>query len=123
MTLKSQMTSDVSAVFLDTDEMAESWTQWPQGVESNAATVTVVPEIPVSEPAERRLDRGDEQRIEIEIWLASSVTVHVDDVWLDENSNRYDATALHPIEKGMRRVTVVRIDKQHTSRPGAGVLL
>ena len=71
-TLKQQIASDVSAVFLDTDEFAETWTQWPRGVEANAASVVVVPDLPM---AERKTHRGEEQIQKPEIWVADSVTV------------------------------------------------
>lgn len=42
MTLKSDIVSDATSVFLDTDEFAESITFWPKGVIADAETITAV---------------------------------------------------------------------------------
>lgn len=42
MTLASQLVSDVSSVFLETDDFATSVTQYPLGVVANAVTLTAV---------------------------------------------------------------------------------
>ena len=119
-TLKQQIASDVSAVFLDTDEFAETWTQWPRGVEANAASVVVVPDLPM---AERKTHRGEEQIQKPEIWVADSVTVHEKDVWIDEGATAWQAVVIYPVEGDMRRIEIQKNDKDHTSRPGSGQLL
>lgn len=126
MTLKAQIASDVSAVFLNEDEFAESWTQWPEGDEESALTVVVVPDYPIEfeDPGAKRVTtRGEEQVTRFEIYVSGDVTVSAKDVWFDENDVKYQTLEVGPIDGSMRRITIQRNDKDHTSRPGAGHLL
>lgn len=125
-TLKDQIESDVSAVFQNTEEFAETWTQWPAGVEASAATVVVNPDFPIGQEntgTKRLTNRGDEQETNFEISVASTVAVTERDVWIDENSIQYQTVAVGPIEGSMRRLLIQRNDKDHTSRPSGGTLL
>lgn len=124
-TLKAQMASDVSAVFQNTDEFAETWKHWPEGVAANETTVVVNPDFPMGEDGtvQRELTRGDEQVIRFKIWIANSVTVTTKDVWLNEDDTQFQTITVGEVEEGMRPITIQRNDKDHSSRSGAGTLL
>lgn len=125
-TLKDQIASDVSTVFLNTEEFAETWKQWPQGDQGRVTAVTVVPDYRTdfeNAGTSRSTERGDEQVTRFEIYVPDSVTVTAKDVWLDESEHQYRTVEVGPLDGSMRRLTIQRNDIDHISRPGAGQLL
>jgi hypothetical protein len=122
MSLRDLIEADVESVFLNTDDFAEAWTQWPQGDSGRAVSVTVVPDLPLTATM-RSTRRGDEQVTRFFIHVAESVAVTPKDVWLDENGNQHPTIEVGRIDGGMRQIALQRNEKDHTSRPGAGQLL
>lgn len=109
MTLAAQMAADVSAVLLNTDEIAESWTHRPLGVAANDTAVTVVPNEP---DADRRTDHGRHVEHERVIYLASGVSCDTADQWLDADSVKYETLSVGHVEAGLRKLKLRRMDDE-----------
>lgn len=76
MTLREQIGDEVAAVFLDTDEFAQSVEHWPLGREADKATISAVVDLDM-EGSSSGIDDADGSRIVRagELELASTVVV------------------------------------------------
>lgn len=117
MTLKAQMAADVDSVFLNTDDFAATIQQQPAGVVANEIDVVAIfiPADPMRDD-----DRGEGEIHRGELYLADSVTVHLDDTWTI-NAQTWKTERNGDVEDGMRCVRVVRRDPIYTTHPGRAV--
>lgn len=119
MTLSSLITSDVSGVFLNTDDFAETVTHWPLGVSANAASVTAVfiEGQGGSEDPRRDLSRGEEVVHRARLYVPSGTSTDERDIWV-VNSVQWQTLAVGPTEGGMTTVQLQRNDRER--RTGRG---
>lgn len=119
MTLKALIAADVSNVFLNADEFAESVTRWPQGYEGSAVTVTAVWE-PDDVDRDATMD-GERYTQDGTLNVSSSVSVHREDVWVI-GDEQYATTSTGKVEGGLRSLRLRRVSKVSTSRHRGGKL-
>jgi hypothetical protein len=119
MGFREMVEADLDTVFFNTNEFADTVTQWPQGDAGRAVEVTA---IFIPEESRRELRRGEEIVRPAVLWVKASVEVHHKDQW-EIGGETYQTLKFDPLEHGARRVEIQRNDKSHTSRPGAGQLL
>lgn len=110
---------DADEIFFNTDEFAETVTQWPSGEAGSATSITAVF---IPEESRRELQRGDEIVRPAVLWVDRSVSVTTKDVY-EINDVCYQAIKFDAAEYGARRIELKRNEKDHTSRPGSGALL
>lgn len=121
MTLASQMAADVGAVFLNTDEHAQSvtYTGPSSGAASSSVTVIFEPEEQAESTNEPKPmeSRGKEQERRARLFLASSDTVAVEGTFTI-GGETWVVESVGSVLAGMRSVSIVRRDQQRT-RAGA----
>lgn len=108
MTLKTQMTADVSTVFLNTDDFATSARRLIAGETCNIELFTVMADDDM--PA-REHDRGRGYSHTRSIWFASTQTLLTDDaVYVD--SVRYEVDSIGDAQDGMRQAKLIRYEPE-----------
>lgn len=108
MTLKDVMASDVTNVFLNTDEHAESVTRYSLGDTSNPDTLTVVWE---EEDAEDDRQRGQELVRRAKLHVKTSDSPNVKDRWR-KGSQNWETESVGPVEGDLTVVTVIRHEEE-----------
>ncbi|MEQ8636907.1 hypothetical protein [Gimesia maris] len=111
MSLKDLIAADVSNVFLNTNEFAETVTHWPAGVEDDEEDRTVI--FFESPPFVEKRDRGKYLVRKARLKIASSVTIRKSDVWF-RNSARWETVLPEDPIHGFRNVHLVRTEKIKT---------
>lgn len=117
MTLKALIAADVSNVFLNTDEFAESVTRWPQGYEGSAVTVTAVWE--PDDVSHQFSGDGESYTQEGSLHVVSSMTIHREDVWII-GDERYATVDTGKVEGGLRSLRLRSVNKILTKRHNSG---
>lgn len=106
MTLKTEIAADTTAVFLDTDDFAETVTHRPADDSDNDTDVTVV-FIEERRTDTKETNKGAKYVRNAVIWVASSVTVTKKDTWI-HNSEKWQTVAEGRTQGGMKQVMVTR---------------
>lgn len=115
MTLKSQMAADIDAVFLNTDEHADSVTRYIVGSTSNTESVTVVFE---PQSSQRDTQRGQENVRTALLYMNAGQSTDSGDGWLIDGE-RWEHHDYHSDNiNGMKIVEIVRHDRDQTDRAG-----
>ena len=116
MTLKDLMAADVSGVFLNTSDFAETITHRPGGVAASDTPVTVVFEQSEGDGANRKDDSTGEARVSTAtIWAATSLGVAATDQFV-RNSEVWSVLTVSPNEEGMQRCMVQRVSEDRVTR-------
>lgn len=122
MTLKELMAADVSGVFLNTDDFAESITHWPANVEDDAVSRTVV--FIEDSPVTVKKDGGKAFYRNATIRIESDVTITKKDAWF-RNGERWETEVEGRDVGGMKQVQVVRVERVKSrnkkDKPGEGL--
>lgn len=108
-TLKAQIASDVSAVFLNEEEHADSVTRYPLGDTAAGEPVTAIWE---EDDPQQLLKSGKESERMGTLSIAEDQTADDRDRWLI-NSEIWDAVTVGRIEEGMKTVRVKRIVEEY----------
>lgn len=109
MTLADLITADVSTVFLNTSDFAESITHRPGGVSANDTAVTVVFIPDQGSTANRKDDTTGEARVSTAtIHAATSLGIAAADQFV-RNSEVWSVLTVGPDSGGMQKVAVQRV--------------
>lgn len=111
MSFRDQIAIDVSSVFLDTEGgFAAEHTQYPEGVVSDAATVSG---IFTEEVATRRNEHGDNTLRRATLLISAAEVVGVSDLWLID-SEVWGVKTCEKVVEGLREIELVRVEKRTT---------
>ena len=103
MTLAAQILTDVSAVFLETDDFAETILHYPLGQEDRAVQVTA---LVTWGQEQEEFSRGRATTRRGEIFIASGTTISVKDAWRIGNL-RYDTESVSTDQYGGQTARIV----------------
>lgn len=111
MTLADLMASDVTGVFLNTSDFAESITHRPGGVPASDTTATVVFDQGTGNGDNRKDSSAGEARVSTAtVYAAASLAVAAGDQFV-RDSEVWAVTTVAPDESGMQRCMVQRVDE------------
>lgn len=116
-TLAEQIEADVSSVFLNTDEFAESVTRHVAGI-ADAETDVSATGVFIEDAADRQYETGDQIVRMATLQIAETVTVADRDAWTIR-SQRWDicnGEYGQRVDGGMRTIRLKRVEKIQTSR-------
>lgn len=114
MSLATQIQSDVSDVFLNTSDFAESVTRYPLGATGSPESVTAVF---AERDASQDTTRGDDNNRTATIHVASSVDADPRDTWLI-NSEVWETTAVKGSGDGMAVIELRKRERMRTRPVG-----
>jgi hypothetical protein len=118
MTLRAQITSDVAAVFLETDDFAETIVHYPAGKVQDAESITAVVDY---DTLEATPDEGGKIRQRALLELAISVTVTIERGLQSSSTFEIDdelwvAQDIVGKDHAMQTVEIWKVDQKHTRR-------
>jgi hypothetical protein len=115
------MTADVSGVFLNTSDFAESITHRPGGVSANDTAVTVVFIPDEGTTANRKDSSTGEARVSTAtIHAATTLAVAAADQFV-RNSEVWSVLAIGPDESGMQMIKIQRVDEDRRNTRSRGM--
>lgn len=116
-TLAEQIVADVSTVFLNADEFAESVTRHVAGV-ADAGTDVAATGIFIEDAADRSYETGDKITRTATLQIAETVSITDRDAWTIR-SQRWETQKGEygpRVDGGMRTIRLERVEKIQTSR-------